>query len=158
MARREISDYRGLYRRPGFLLRRAHQVAVGIFFDEAVDPSLTPPQHNVLFVISCCPGLAQSELSRLLGYDRATVGAVVAGLVTKKLIRREDSTEDLRVKTLTITRSGKLLLERAAPALKRTSERILAPLKPADREVFLNLLGQVVAALNAESRTPVSED
>ena len=64
--------------RPGFLLRRAHQVAVAIFADEVGRIALTPPQHNVLSAVRARPGCHQTEISRIVGYDRATVGALIA--------------------------------------------------------------------------------
>src|SRR5256885_12122509 len=35
-----------LYQRPGFLLRRAHQISVGIFEEQCRPLGLTPPQRS----------------------------------------------------------------------------------------------------------------
>jgi DNA-binding MarR family transcriptional regulator len=129
--------------RPGVLLRKAHQVAVAIFAEEAGHLSLTPPQHNILSAISRSPGCSQSELSRAVGYDRATVGAVLAGLEARELVKRDSSATDRRLKELTITRQGRQLLKAAAPATQRINDRILEILPPHERELFVRLLTKI---------------
>lgn len=145
-----------LYARPGFLLRRAHQIAVGIFVEECAAYGLTPPQHSTLIVIERCPGLDQASLARAIGFDRATTGQVVEGLEVRGLLRRENSRTDKRRKALVLTPLGRALMRRAAPAIHRTSERLLAPLQAGQRKQFVELLLQVTGRLNQASRSPVS--
>jgi DNA-binding MarR family transcriptional regulator len=129
--------------RPGFLLRKAHQVAVAVFADEVGGLGLTPPQHNALSAIASDPGLTQSALGAMVGYDRATVGALMAGMETKKLIVRRHSAEDKRVWTLHLTARGERLLRAVAANMERINERIVAPLKPAERKTFIRLLSRI---------------
>lgn len=145
-----------LYARPGFLLRRAHQIAVGIFVEECAAYKLTPPQHSTLIVIEHCPGIDQAALARAIGFDRATVGQVVEGLEARGLLRRQNSRADKRRKTLLLTPQGRALMRRAAPAIERTSERLLAPLKQIDRKTFVGYLLQLAGELNESSRSPVT--
>ncbi|NYT69246.1 MarR family winged helix-turn-helix transcriptional regulator [Pusillimonas noertemannii] len=132
-----------LSHRPGFLLRKAHQVAVAIFSDEIGGLALTPPQHNVLSALTANPGSHQTEIGRIVGYDRATVGAVLGGLEARGLIERSDSKTDRRLKTLTITRKGKALLDASNKAMGEINQRILEPLAPHERPMFLALLARV---------------
>lgn len=145
-----------LYARPGFLLRRAHQIAVGIFVEECAAYGLTPPQHSTLIVIDQCPGIDQATLARAIGFDRATVGQVLEGLESRGLLRRESSPADKRRKTLKLTPRGRALLKSAAPAIRRTSERLLAALQVDQRKHFVELLLQLTGKLNQASRSPVS--
>jgi MarR family transcriptional regulator, lower aerobic nicotinate degradation pathway regulator len=133
-------------RRTGTLLRKAHQAAVAIFVREAKHLALTPPQHNVLTALAANHGCHQTELGRAVGYDRATVGAVLAGLETRKLIKRTLSATDRRSKTLTITPKGRKLLASAAPVLQRINDALVAPLDAAEREHFIALLTKVAYA------------
>jgi DNA-binding MarR family transcriptional regulator len=144
-----------LYARPGFLLRRGHQIAVGIFVQECEAIGLTSAQHGVLVVVGNMPGLDQAGLARALGFDRATVGDLVQALERRGMLRREGSPEDLRRKLLVLTAAGSAMLICAQEAVRRTSERILSPLKPAERELFVGLLARLTDTLNAASRTPV---
>jgi MarR family transcriptional regulator, lower aerobic nicotinate degradation pathway regulator len=145
-----------LYARPGFLLRRAQQIAVGIFVEECAAFELTPPQHSTLIVIDHCPGLDQAALARAIGFDRATTGQVVEGLEARGLLKRENSSTDRRRKRLALTPQGRALMKRAAIAIERTSERLLAPLRPDQRKHFVKLLLQLTGELNEASRSPVS--
>ncbi len=145
-----------LYQRPGFLLRRAHQIAVGIFTDECAHIGLTPPQHGILILLDRYPSLSQSDLSKALGFDRATVGQVIRGLETRGLVQRNTSTEDRRRMVLGLTTKGRRLIQRASPAISRISGRLLSPLLPAERDTFMRLLRRLTTALNTESRSPLS--
>jgi DNA-binding MarR family transcriptional regulator len=151
MAKRNLED---LYARPGFLLRRAHQIAVGIFAEECASLGLTPPQHSTLMVIERHPGIDQAALARAIGFDRATVGQVLEGLERRGLLRRDGSAEDKRRKTLVLTPEGRAVLRNAAGAAWRTSERLLAPLPARERRRFVELLAKLTGALNESSRSP----
>ncbi len=144
-----------LYARPGFLLRRAHQIAVGIFVEECALHKLTPPQHSALIAIDHCPGVDQAALGRAIGVDRATIGHVVAGLEARGLLKRQNSSDDKRRKTLVLTPQGRTRRRGAAAAIERTSERPLAPLRPNDRRTFVDFLMQLARELNESSRSPV---
>jgi DNA-binding MarR family transcriptional regulator len=145
-----------LYARPGFLLRRAHQIAVGIFVEECSAFGLTPPQHSTLIVIDRCPGLDQAALARAVGFDRATIGQVVEGLEARGLLKRQQSKTDKRRKELILTPRGRALMRSAAAAIHRTSDRLLAPLRPNQRKHFVELLLQLTTELNEASRSPVT--
>lgn len=145
-----------LYSRPGFLLRRAHQIAVGIFVEECAAYGLTPPQHSTLIVIDRCPGLDQAALARAIGFDRATTGQVIEGLESRGLLKRQKSRTDRRRKSLALTAEGRSLMRRAAPAILRTSERLLGPLRPSQRRHFVELLLQLTGELNQASRSPIT--
>lgn len=144
-----------LYSRPGFLFRRAHQIAEGIFVEECVDLGLTPPQHSVLIAVAHYPGISQADVSRLLGFDRATVGQVVRGLAARNLLRRLGSAKDKRNKALELTLRGRRILLRASAAMARISRRLLSPLNLQERELMVDLLGRVIDELNSSSRSPL---
>jgi DNA-binding MarR family transcriptional regulator len=146
---------KSLYSRPGFLFRRAHQIAVGIFIEECAALALTPPQHGILIAVAHYPGLSQADLSRLVGFDRATVGQVVRGLAARKLVRRAGSRRNMRNHAIELTPRGEQILRQASAAMARTSQRLLSPLNPNERKIFLELLGRVTDELNPSSRSPV---
>src|SRR6188472_3297721 len=77
-----------LYARPGFLLRRAHQISAAVFEDECRELALTPAQFGVLTVLRSHPGLGQSSLARALGFDKVTVLRVLRGLETRGFVAR----------------------------------------------------------------------
>ena len=132
-----------LSHRPGFLLRKAHQVAVAIFSEEIGELPLTPAQHNVLSAVMANPGCHPSEVARIVGYDRATAGAVLAGLEARELVERAPSERDRRLKTLTLTRNGQRLLAQSNAAMDRINQRIMEPLAEHERPLFMVLLARI---------------
>ena len=72
-----------LYARPGFLLRRVHQISAAVFEDECRAVGLTPAQFGVMTVLRATPGLDQSSLARALGFDKVTVLRVLRGLESR---------------------------------------------------------------------------
>ena len=77
-----------LYARPGFLLRRVHQISAAVFEDECRAVGLTPAQFGVMTVLRATPGLDQSSLARALGFDKVTVLRVLRGLESRGLVAR----------------------------------------------------------------------
>jgi DNA-binding MarR family transcriptional regulator len=110
--------------------------------EEAGHLALTPPQHNVLAAVRCFPGCSQADIGRVVGYDRATVGAVLAGLEARGLIRRRAGKSNR--KTVTLTKDGHRLLERAQPATDRINDRVVAGLSAAERRQLVKLLMRIV--------------
>src|SRR5437762_2411269 len=77
-----------LYRRPGFLIRRAQQIAVSLFLEESGALGITNTQYGILMVLKHRPGTDQISLAKLLGLDRSTTGMVVDKLVQTGLANR----------------------------------------------------------------------
>lgn len=155
MAAAVIASMEALYERPGFLLRRAHQISVALFELHCGDLGLTPPQFGVLSAIAASPGIDQATLARALGYDKVTVLHVVRGLEARDLVTRSDGVADRRRISLTLTEGGSTLLARARKASLRASEQLLAPLKPQERAQFLNSLDRICNELEQLARAPM---
>lgn len=145
---------RDLHSKPGHLIRRAQQIAVAIFMEECAGFDLTPVQYAALVAIRENPGTDATRLSALIAFDRSTLGNVLERLEARKLVTRYPSPEDKRIKLLKLSASGSALVKRAQASVERAQERILAPLKPADRKKFMDLLSQMVELNNDASRVP----
>jgi DNA-binding MarR family transcriptional regulator len=147
-----------LYRRPGFMLRRAHQIAVGIFAEECGAFELTTTQHGILTALHTFPALDQISLGRLLGLDRSTVGTVLKRLEERGVIRRETSGEDKRRRVLHLTTAGEDLLAAAGEATVRAQERLLSAFTPLEAQMLLGLLTRLTEVNNAATRVPLRAD
>ena len=145
---------RELYAQPGHLIRRAQQIAVALFMEECAAADLTPVQYAALVAIQEHPGIDATRLSALIAFDRSTLGNVLERLEARRLVERYASDEDKRIKLIKLTPPGASLTERAKAAVLRAQERILKPLKPADRTKFMALLAQLVETNNDVSRAP----
>ena len=144
-----------VYTKPGYLFRRMQQIAVSIFVEECKDFDLTPVQYAALVAIRTHPGIDATRLSLVIAFDRSTLGSVIERLEAKKYIERRPGAADRRIKSLHLTAVGRTLLQKVMAAVDRAQERILAPLKPAERKTLLELLVRLVDLNNESSRVPL---
>jgi DNA-binding MarR family transcriptional regulator len=144
-----------VYTKPGYLFRRMQQIAVAIFVEECKAYDLTPVQYAALVAIRTHPGIDATRLSAVIAFDRSTLGNVIERLESKAWVERKPSREDKRVKLLTLTKAGENLLRAIMPSVDRAQERMLQPLKPADRKTLLALMTQLVDLNNEASRVPL---
>jgi MarR family transcriptional regulator, lower aerobic nicotinate degradation pathway regulator len=140
--------------RPGHLIRRLQQISFALFMDQARNFDITPVQYSAIFAINNHPGIDQTALCNIIAFDRSTIGDVVTRLEKKKLIRRLHGPADRRTKLLYITPSGRRLIRDIEPAVAATQRLILAPLKPGERNAFMQMLKQLVHLNNERSRAP----
>jgi DNA-binding MarR family transcriptional regulator len=143
-----------LHSLPGHLIRRAQQIAVAIFMEECAAFDLTPVQYAAMVAIQENQGIDATRLSAQIAFDRSTLGNVLERLETRGFVERYPSPDDKRIKLLKLTPQGRAVTRRAEAAVRRTQDRILAPLAPEDRLALLNLLAQLVELNNAASRVP----
>jgi len=144
-----------LYSRPGFMIRRAHQIAVAIFLEEARESRITPTQYGVLVILARRPGIDQNTLARLLGLDRSTTGLVVRKLAERGLIARAMGAGDLRRRELRLTQAGVALAGRVSKDARRAQRRLLSPLPAREGARFLRLLTRLTGFFNQTTRVPV---
>jgi DNA-binding MarR family transcriptional regulator len=137
-----------LYQMPGHLIRRAHQVSTALFAEECAAFGLTSVQYAALMALRANPGVDATRLSTLIAFDRSTIGDVLDRLETKGWVLRGPSPTDRRVKLLSLTAAGEAMLDQVADAVERVQQRLLEPLAPADREVIVRLLAQIVCMHN----------
>jgi DNA-binding MarR family transcriptional regulator len=141
--------------RPGFLIRRLHQIHLLLFAEECAAFKVTPVQYSILSAVEAQPGLEQAALAQEVGIDRATLANVVARLAKRGLVRRLQGRQDRRLKHVLPTAScTRLLAQMEAPA-RRAHERTIAALKTKERESFLKALAHLVSAGNEHSRAPL---
>ncbi|HEX7750306.1 MAG TPA: MarR family transcriptional regulator [Bordetella sp.] len=144
-----------IYGRPGFLLRRAHQLSVGLFERQCAEFGLTPPQYGVLSVLSYAPDIDQITLAKALGYDKVTISHVVRGLQARSLLTRETTSAGRRRMIIRLTRQGRTLLRKAAVGAARAHDELLRPLPPEEQGHLLRLLDQLCSALEDQARAPM---
>jgi len=143
-----------LHRQPGHLIRRAQQIAVAIFIEECAAFDLTPVQYASMVAIQDNEGIDATRLSAQIAFDRSTLGNVLERLEARGFVERYASPEDKRVKLLRLTPQGRSVTRSAEEGVRRTQERILAPLDASKRRVLLDLLAQLVEVNNDASRVP----
>lgn len=142
-----------LWGRPGFLVRRLHQIHYALFFEECDIEGVTPVQHGILTVLLNRPWVDQSAISLELGLDRTTTADVVRRLEEKMLVQRQVNPNDKRSRQVYITPYGIEVMSQLRPKMQRAQERLVEPLSPEEQEEFMRLLIRIVEANNDYGRT-----
>ena len=145
-------DLAQMYARPGFLLRRAHQISAAVFEDECSSVGLTPAQFGVLTVLASAPGLDQSSLARALGFDKVTALRVLRGLEARGLLERSPALKSKRNIAVVLSDAGEKLLKRAAKPAERAYERLMEPLSPVQQTQLILLLTELTQGLETRAR------
>lgn len=138
----EAYDYHAA---PGYLMRRAHQLAVAIFAAETASFDLTPVQFAMLNALMDEPGEDQITLASKVAFDAATSGAVIARLENKGLLRRDADPQDKRRKLLRLTATGEAMVVRMKAVVAQVQSQITSPLSAAETQDLNRLLAKLVA-------------
>ena len=144
-----------VYRMAGHLIRRCHQISVALFLEECAEFDITPQQFAVLAVLADNDGVDQITLAGLAAFNRTTAGEIVERMEAAGLLERRDNESDRRVKNLYITKQGQKLLGDVGSSVQRVQQRLLAPLEPAERSQFVELLARIASENNELSRAPL---
>ena len=150
-----VDVMQGLDDRPGFLIRRAHQISQSIFIEECSGLDITSTQFGVLSVLARAGELDQISVARLLGFDRSTTGLVVKLLERRALIVRTPSATDRRKHVLRLTAAGENLRRRAEPLVDRVRARLEGAFTPKQAVVFFKLLDQFTRSFDDTARVPL---
>ncbi|MCX7273551.1 MAG: MarR family winged helix-turn-helix transcriptional regulator [Burkholderiales bacterium] len=142
-----------IWDRPGYLVRRLHQIHVAMFLDTVADGDITPIQYGLLSILTSHPGIDQFTIGEELGLDRANVAGILKRLEARKLVTRVVDPANRRRKLCLATSRGTEFVRAHHQQMQASQKRLLGPLAPEEREVFMNLLSRLVEANNESGRT-----
>lgn len=148
-----LREHTSLWARPGFLVRRLHQIHVAMFMEELAEHQVTPVQYGLLSILVDMPGLDQFSVAEELGIDRANVHDVLKRLESRKLLLRVVDPHNKRRKLCLATREGAEFVASLHLQMQAAQKRLLDPLTEVERETFVELLHKLVNANNAHGRT-----
>lgn len=143
-----------LWERPGYLIRRLHQIHVAIFLEECADYGITPVQYAVMTALLNNPGADQVTIARDAGIDRTNVADVLARLEQRGIVRRRAGTQDRRMRIAHLTKKGDRIARDMEQASLSAQARLMEPLPPEKRRQLMTLMTELVDANNDFSRAP----
>jgi len=114
-----------LFSRPGFLIRRLHQIHSWLFSEETSAFNITPVQYSLLTALLDHGEMDQNTLAIEIGLERTSVAEVLPRLEAREVIERRQSPHDKRVKLVKLSRKGRSLLKRMEPAALRAHARTI---------------------------------
>ncbi|GGJ79654.1 MarR family transcriptional regulator [Alloalcanivorax dieselolei] len=140
--------------RPGFLIRRLHQIHCGLFLDETREHNITPVQYSLMTTLSTHGEMDQNSLAHEIGLERTSVAEVIPRLEARGLLKRRQSDEDRRFKLVKLSRKGVYLLKKMEAAVQRAHDRTIEAIPKDQRDVFMLQLIRLVEANNENGSAP----
>src|SRR5213083_2515695 len=101
-----------LEQRPGFLIRRLHQIHVALFQTECAAFDITPLQYSLLTALSVRGTADQTTLAADVALDRTTTTGALKRLQLRKFVERSILDRDRRAQSCRLTRKGIALLQK----------------------------------------------
>lgn len=148
----KLDRYESLWDRPGFLVRRLHQIHVAMFHEECGNFSITPVQFGLLTILEGKSPLDQVTLAAEVGIDRTNVADVVKRLEGRGLVERRANQSDRRTRLVSITEDGRMFRQRVQKCMEIAQERFVGPLNEEDRRLFMRLLRNLIESNNETGR------
>mgnify|MGYP001372102286 FL=1 len=148
----------GLYDRPGFMLRRCLQATGSLFEKNCRVLGLTQGQYDVLHILKHLGTIDQDKLAQALGLDRATTGAIAAGLERKSLVKRRIKAADRRKRVITLTDCGTELFFSAETAAIEARRAFFSKLTSEEQRTFMNLLRKIALATSPHIKAQLKTD
>ncbi|QHJ01611.1 MarR family transcriptional regulator [Xylophilus rhododendri] len=124
-----------------------------MFLEEFKTESVTPVQYGLMTAVAALPGLDQTALGQEVGLDRTTTADVVKRLEDRGLLERKPNPQDRRTRHVSLTDEGQRLVAALHANMTRAQERLLEPLREAEKSMLMDLMQRLVEANNQYSRT-----
>lgn len=124
----------------GFQLRLAMQRHTAIFVGNMV---LTQTQFATIVKLNEVGPCSQNQLARMVTLDAATINGVLDRLRKRGYVSTEPDMRDGRQRVITITDSGRAVVEQAVKVAKKVTEETLTPLSKPERAQLSKLLRKI---------------
>lgn len=135
----------------GYRLRRIQVHFARRFAVETSRIDIRNGGFTALALIEARPGLSQTSLGAALGFDKASVVAIIDNLEGQGWARRETTAEDRRRRSLFITEAGRAQLADLAAIAAACEAPAMASLTEAESRHLIRLLDKVYAACVEDS-------
>jgi DNA-binding MarR family transcriptional regulator len=135
-----------LKQRPGFLVRRLHQIHVALFQEKCAAFEITPLQYSLLSALAVRETADQTTLAADVALDRTTTTGALKRLQARNFIERGIDREDRRARNCRLTSAGRKLLERMEASARAAHRETLTGLSRIEQKRFVAMMQRVVVA------------
>ncbi|MGJ5083148.1 MarR family winged helix-turn-helix transcriptional regulator [Bradyrhizobium sp. HKCCYLS3013] len=146
-----------LEERPGYLIRRLHQIHVALFQEKCAAYEITPLQYSLLTALAKRGAADQTALAQDIALDRTTTTGALKRLQARGFVDRSVGQHDRRSRTCRLTPSGAALLRKIERPARAAHLATVADLTRVDQKRFIAMMQTIVKAqeqrLNA-TRSP----
>ena len=134
-----------LQQRPGFLIRRLHQIHVALFQQACASFDVTPLQYSLLSALAGRGTADQTTLAADIALDRTTTTGALKRLAARKLVERAVDGNDRRARLCRLTPSGAALLARLETPARDAHRATLGRLTKKEQALFISMMQRIVA-------------
>jgi DNA-binding MarR family transcriptional regulator len=134
-----------LSERPGFLIRRLHQIHVALFQDACGRFEVTPLQYSLLSALAVRGTADQTTLAADIALDRTTTTGALKRLAARNLVERAVDQNDRRARLCKLTKAGAALLAKIEAPARAAHRATLDNLTECEQALFVEMMQRVVA-------------
>ena len=142
-----------LGQRPGFLIRRLHQIHVALFQKRCAAFDVTPLQYSLLSALARRGTADQTTLAADVVLDRTTTTGALKRLQSRKFIERTVHSRDRRAQMCRLTKAGTRLLSQMEASARAAHHETLEGLSKAEQKRFITMMQKIVAERTTEAET-----
>jgi MarR family transcriptional regulator, lower aerobic nicotinate degradation pathway regulator len=135
-----------LDQRPGFLIRRLHQIHVSLFQKSCAAFEITPLQYSLLSALAKRATADQTTLAADVALDRTTTTGTLKRLQLRGFVERAIQPQDRRAQICRLTKTGKSLLRQIEGSARAAHLETVADLSKPDQRRFIAMMQRIVAA------------
>lgn len=106
-------------------------------------PGITVDQALILIIINDRPELTQSEVADMIFKDYASMNRILNLMIKKDYIIKSTNKEDKRRAKISITKTGKAIIEKLTPAIQINRETALQNISKEEISTLFNILKQI---------------
>ena len=135
-----------LSERPGFLIRRLHQIHVALFQEACGKFEVTPLQYSLLSALAVRKTADQTTLAADIALDRTTTTGALKRLAARNFVERAVNGQDRRARLCKLTPAGAALLAKIEASARTAHRATLENLSKREQAAFVDMMQRVVAA------------
>ena len=135
-----------LGQRPGFLIRRLHQIHVALFQKKCAAFDVTPLQYSLLSALARRGTADQTTLAADVVLDRTTTTGALKRLQSRRFIERSIHHRDRRAQISRLTEAGAKLLRQMEAQARAAHRETVADLSKTDQKRLIAMMQKIVAA------------
>ena len=140
-----------LEQRPGYLIRRLHQIHVALFQERCAAFEITPLQYSLLTALAKRGTADQTTLAADIALDRTTTTGALKRLQSRRFVDRSTARHDRRSQLCRLTKSGSALLKKMEKPARTAHLDTIADLSRADQKRLVAMMQKIVAARSRET-------
>jgi DNA-binding MarR family transcriptional regulator len=147
-----------LEQRPGYLIRRLHQVHVALFQRKCAAFDITSLQYSLLSALAKRGTADQTTLAADVALDRTTATGALKRLQSRKLVERTVHSRDRRAQICRLTKAGGRLLCQMEASARAAHRETLAGLSKAEQKRFIAVMQKILAARSKQVEATAMPD